>query len=427
MKISSIHAREILDSRGIPTIETRIDLSNGTTAKAAVPSGSSTGTAEVCELRDADPTRYKGQGVLKAIENINTIISNELVGKNFEDIDQVDDLLITLDGTENKSKLGGNAILSVSMAFCRAAAADEKMPLYRYLKEVTGTKDIQTPQLNILIMEGGKHGDWATDFQEYMVIPRNELFPTVAESLQAGAEIFRAVHDILDEKHYSTGVGFEGAFAPKEISSNTEAFEIMLAGIEKAGYSPQEEVLLGIDAAASEFYSGGTYNLRRENRRLTTEEWIALQSDWFKQYPIWSIEDTLHEEDWDGWVKLTAMLGNDFQIVGDDLLATNTQRIQKAITLNAVNSVLIKINQIGTISETLDAIKLADSAGYTTVISHRAGETNDDFIADLVMGTSSWQTKFGGPDRGERLAKYNRLLEIETEGQTPVPSAIMAA
>jgi enolase len=415
MKISSLHAREILDSRGIPTIETQIEFSDGISSRASVPSGSSTGSTEAFELRDADPTRYNGQGMLKAVANVNNVIAKELVGKNFDDIDHFDDALIKLDGTENKSRLGGNAILSVSMAFCRAAAEDEKMPLYSYLQELTGTKDLNSPQLNILIMEGGKHGNWATDFQEYMIIPRNELFPTVAESLQAGAEIFHAAYDILNEKHYSTGVGFEGAFAPKELTSNTEAFEIMLASIEKAGYTPDEEILLGIDAAASEFYSGGTYNLRRENRRMSTDEWIALQAEWFKQYPIWSIEDTLHEEDWDGWVKLTALLGNDFQIVGDDLLTTNTKRIQQAISLKAANCVLIKMNQIGTVSETLDAIKLADSAGYTTVISHRGGETNDDFIADLVMGTTSWQTKFGGPDRGERLAKYNRLLEIEEE------------
>ena len=415
MKISSLRSREILDSRGIPTVETTLELSDHVFAKASVPSGSSTGTNEAIELRDGDPTRYNGQGVLKAVGNVNTIISKEIVGKNFDSIDQLDDTLIKLDGTVDKSKLGANAILSVSMAFCRAAAESENVPLYRYFQELTGMKDIETPQLNILVMEGGKHGNWATDFQEYMIIPRNELFPTVTESLQAGAEIFHAIHDILDEKHYSTGVGLEGAFAPREISSNTEAFEIMLAGIEKAGYTPQEEILLGIDAAASEFYSGGRYNLRRENKQMTTEEWIALQSEWFKEYPIWSIEDTLFEEDWDGWAKLTSMLGNELQIVGDDLLTTNTKRIQHAINLKVANCVLIKINQIGTISETLDAIKLADSAGYTTMISHRSGETNDDLIADLVMGTSSWQTKFGGPDRGERLAKYNRLLEIEEE------------
>ncbi len=415
MKVISLRAREILDSRGIPTIETTLALSDGTEAKAAVPSGASTGTHEAFELRDNDPTRYSGNGVLKAVANVNEDIAEAVIGKVFNDIDHFDDTLIALDGTSNKARLGGNAILSASMAFCRAAASSEKMPLYKYFQELTGTKEIETPQLNILIMEGGKHGNWATDFQEYMVIPQNEMFPSVSESLQAGAEIFHAVHDILSEKNYSTGVGFEGAFAPKELGSNTEAFEIILAGIEKAGYTPQEEILIGVDAAASEFYSGDTYNLRRENRRLTTDEWISLQSEWFRQYPVWSIEDTLHEEDWDGWVKLTEKLGNDLQIVGDDLLTTNTERIQRAIALKAANCVLIKVNQIGTVSETLDAIKLADEAGYTTMVSHRGGETNDDFIADLVMGTSSWQTKFGGPDRGERLAKYNRLLEIEEE------------
>lgn len=415
MKISSLHSREILDSRGIPTLETVLELSDKTYAKASVPSGTSSGTSEAVELRDADPTRYNGNGVLKAVENVNTVIAKAIVGENFDTLDQLDDTLIRLDGTENKSKLGANAILSVSMAFCRASAEAQNIPLYKYFQELTGTKDLEAPQLNLLLMEGGTHGDWSTDFQEYMIIPRNEMFPTVTESLQAGAEVFHAIHDILTEKHYSTGVGYEGAYTPREITSNTEAFEIMLAGIEKAGYTPQEEILLGIDAAASEFYSGGTYNLRRENKRMTTEEWIALQAEWFKRYPIWSIEDTLYEEDWDGWVKLTSLLGNDFQIIGDDLFTTNTKRIQNGITLKAANCVLIKINQIGTVSETLDAIELADSAGYTTMISHRSGETNDDFIADLVMGTSCWQTKFGGPDRGERLAKYNRLLEIEHE------------
>jgi len=413
MKITKLHAREILDSRGFPTIETELTLADGTTGKSAVPSGASTGSTEAHELRDNDPTRYRGKGVLEAVENVNTHIANAVVDRTFATIDHLDDALIDLDGTDNKENLGGNTLLSVSMAFCRALANSQGVELYEFFQDLTGTKNTEAPQLSILIMEGGKHGAWATDFQEYMIIPRLESFPTVAESIQAGSEIFWATHDILEEKNYSTTVGFEGAFAPKELKSNTEAFEIILAGIEKAGYTPHDEIFLGIDAAASEFYENGTYNLKREGKKLSTDEWISLQIEWFNEYPIWSVEDTIDEEDWEGWKKLTSMAGDNLQIVGDDLLTTNTERIQKAIDEHAVNSVLIKINQIGTVSETLDAILLADSADFTTIISHRAGETNDDFIADLVMGTSSWQTKFGGPDRGERLAKYNRLLEIE--------------
>lgn len=264
-------------------------------------------------------------------------------------------------------------------------------------------------------MEGGKHGGWATDFQEYMVTLNREKFPTISEAVRVGAEIFKATHDILEEKGYGTAVGFEGAYAPMEIKSNTEAFEIMLAGIEKAGYKPEEEVTLTIDAAASEFYDDGKYNLKREGVSLTSDEWIDMQIEWFAKYPMFSLEDTLDEEDWAGWSKLVERVGDKYQIVGDDILTTNTERIQRAIDEKAANAVLIKINQIGTITETLEAIKLSDSAGFNTMISHRGGETNDDLVADLVMGTSSWQTKFGGPDRGERVAKYNRLMKIEQE------------
>ena len=415
MKITKLRAREILDSRSYPTVEAEIELADGVTAIAAVPSGSSTGASEAFELRDEDPTRFNGKGVLKAVENVDTTIASKVVGTNFKSQKDLDKALIDLDGTDNKSKLGANAILAVSMAFCKAFAESEEMPLYRHFQVMTQSDDPETPQMQILIMEGGTHGNWSTDIQEYMIIPRRELFPTVAEGLQAGSEIFWATHDVLLQKGYAANVGFEGAFCPSEIASNSEAFEVILAGIEKAGYTPHEEIMLGIDAAASEFYSGGIYNLRRESKQLTTDQWIDLQIQWYDKYPIWSIEDTLYEEDWEGWKKLTAMVGNNLQIVGDDLLTTNTERIQQAIDNQAANSVLIKINQIGTITETLDAIKMSDEAGYTTVISHRGGETNDDLIADLVMGTSSWQTKFGGPDRGERLAKYNRMLRIEEE------------
>jgi enolase len=271
------------------------------------------------------------------------------------------------------------------------------------------------PQSMILILEGGKHGNWATDFQEYMVVPKKEKFPTYKEALRAGAEIFKATHDLLVKKGYSATVGFEGAFAPQEIGSNTEAFEIMLEGVELAGYKPEEEVVFAIDAAASEFYNHETrkYNLRREEVELTTEEWLELQTKWFDKFPIWSVEDTLHEDDWDGWQELIKRVGDKMQIVGDDLLTTNVERIREAIQKDAANSVLIKINQIGTLTETIEAIKLTKDVNWTAVISHRGGETNDDTIADLVVGTAAGQTKFGGPDRGERLAKYNRLTEIE--------------
>ncbi len=415
MQILSIKAREMLDSRGVPTVETQIILNDGSLGVGAVPSGASTGTTEAHELRDGDPDRYFGKGVLKAVANVNEKISAALQEKSFENQEEFDQFLIDLDGTENKSNLGGNAILSCSMAFSRAAAFSQDIPLYTYFQQISESNEFEVPQINMLIMEGGKHGNWATDFQEYMVVLKREKFPTISESIEAGAEIFKATHYVLHEKGYGTAVGFEGAFAPMEIKSNTEAFEIMLAGIEKAGYKPEEEVTLAIDAAASEFYEDGKYNLKREGKSLTSQEWIDMQIEWFGKYPMFSLEDTLHEEDWDGWSELVERVGDKYQIVGDDLLTTNTKRIQKAINEKAANAVLIKINQIGTITETLEAIKLSDSAGFNTMISHRGGETNDDLIADLVMGTTSWQTKFGGPDRGERVAKYNRLLQIEQE------------
>lgn len=422
MKIASVHAREILDSRGIPTVETKLTLDSNHSGKGAVPSGASTGTMEAFELRDGDPTRYQGKGVQKAVRNVNEIIAREIAGKDFPDQRALDTFLKELDGTTNKSKHGGNAILSVSLAFLRATATAANQPPYRFLQSITHSDESLPPQLEILIMEGGKHGSWATDIQEYMIVPRRELFPTVAESVQAGSEIFWATYQVLLDKGYSTGVGFEGAFCPREIRSNEEAFEVLLAGIEKAGYTPQEEIVLAIDAAASEFHSNNLYNLKREGKQLSSDDWLELQLQWCRKYPIWSLEDTLDEEDWESWKKLTAETGGYLQIVGDDLLTTNTQRIQRAIDTKAANAVIIKINQIGTVTETLDAISLAESNGMSTIISHRAGETNDDFIADLVMGTVSWQTKFGGPDRGERLAKYNRLMEIEQE-MRPIPAS----
>ena len=421
MKITEIQAMEILDSRGIPTISTTIKLDDGTIAKGEVPSGASTGKTEVLELRDNDPKRYFGKGVLKAVNIVNTEIAKAVIGKEFSDQYEFDKFLKDLDGTEYKTRLGGNSILSVSMAFCRATAQSMQIPLYQYFAQLYWKENwsdkLDLPMPLILIMEGGKHGNWATDIQEYKLVPLKNAFPNYAESLRAGAEIFKTLHDILVGKGYSATVGFEGAFAPNQIQSNKEAFDLIMQAIEKAGYKPYEQIKLAIDLAASEFYDEKSklYNLRRENKQLTADEFIDFQLELYSHYPMYSIEDPLYEEAWSDWQKFMKKVGDKYQVIGDDLLTTNIKRIQKAIDLKAVNAVLIKLNQIGTVAETLDAIKLSESAGYKSVVSHRGGETNDDMIADLVVGTYADQSKFGGPDRGERLAKYNRLLKIEKE------------
>ncbi len=420
MKITQLKAREILDSRGVPTVEVSLELDNRFLAKGAVPSGASTGATEVVELRDGDPNRYFGKGVLNAVKNVNNIIAPELLGTDIIDQKKLDEFLIDLDGTPYKSKLGANAILPVSMAFARATAMYEHIELFEYFGQLYwglnyDKSKVELPQPMILIMEGGKHGNWATDIQEYMIVPLKESFPKFEDALRAGAEIFNSTHDILVNKGYSGTVGLEGAFAPHDLQSNQEAFQIMMQGIEVAGYKPGKEIVFATDVAASEFFDFTTqkYNLRREDSELEARSWIELQSEWLEQFPIWSMEDPLHQEDWDNWVYYTEKFGDDIQVVGDDLLTTNVDRIERAIDKKAVNAVLIKLNQIGTVSETLDAIRVSTEAGYETVISHRSGETNDDIIADLVVGTASKQCKFGGPDRGERLAKYNRLTEIE--------------
>ncbi len=414
MKISNVFAREILDSKGQPTVEAEVTLEDGIKALGGVPSGASTGKAEAVELRDGDQTRYFGKGVLQAVENIKGPIKQALVGQDAYDQRTIDKIMIDLDGTENKGRLGGNALVGVSMAVCRAAARSQKIPLYEYFGRLSGNTSFQTPQPLILLIEGGKHGNWTSDCQEYFVIPKKDKFETFRERLRAGVEIFYALLKILEEKNYAIGVGFEGAFMPKELKSNEEAFMLLAQATEKAGYKLGEQVVLGIDGAASEFYQDGKYILKSEGGTvLSKEEWSEKIVGWTKKYPIWSLEDMFDQEDWDSWAALTKQVGDKLQVVGDDLLTTNVKRIQKGIDLRAVNSVLIKLNQIGTISETLDAIKLADKAGYTTIISHRGGETNDDMIADLCVGSGSWQSKFGGVVRGERVAKYNRLLRIE--------------
>ena len=417
MNIQNIHAREILDSKGHPTVEVDLTLENGMTATASVPSGASTGSTEAVELRDGDKDRYFGKGVLHAVENVNTELKKIVVGQDVTNQRNIDNLMIAADGTENKGRLGGNAIVAVSMAAARAAAMSQNIPLYKYLGSLIGNTTFVMPRPQLLILEGGKHGNWSTDIQEYLIMPNADKFPTFKERLRVGAEIFHTLEQVLADKGYSTGVGFEGAFCPKEMKSNEEGFQLMIEATEKAGYTMVDEIVLGIDGAASEYFDNGTYTLKSEGgTKLTSREWSERLIGWTKKYPLWSLEDIYDEEDWTEWTYLTSQIGTDHQIIGDDLLTTNVKRIQKAIDLKSVNSVLIKVNQIGTVSETLDAITLAHKAGYTTVVSHRGGETNDDFIADLVVGTSK-QSKFGGPDRGERLAKYNRLLRIEEELQ----------
>lgn len=419
MQIRSIRAFEILDSRGIPTISTKIMLSDGSQGISEVPSGASTGTSEVLEIRDRDKNRYRGKGVLKAVDIVNNEIAPNLINQEFNTQEEFDKYLIQLDGTELKSNLGGNSILSLSIAFCKASAKSKGLELYEYFADIytkgNYTKSFfKMPKNMILIMEGGLHGNWATDFQEFMIVPDMYRIPKIQDRIRAGAEIFHATHDILEEKGYASTVGFEGAFAPKELKSNTEAIEIILEGIQRAGYQPYIDFTIALDVAASELYNSDIdkYELKTEELILSREEWLDTQIEWFNKYPIFSIEDTFDQEDWEGWRLLNERVGNKYQIVGDDLLTTNVKRINKGIELKAMNAVLIKLNQIGSITETLEAIRLTKEHGMQAVVSHRGGETNDNIIADLVVGTDADQTKFGGPDRGERLAKYNRLLEI---------------
>lgn len=420
MKIKNIQAREILDSRGVPTISTEIELWSGETGVAEIPSGASTGKTEVLELRDGDNERHDGKGVLKAVGIINTTIKKLVVDKEFSSQKDFDKLLTDEDSTELKTKFGGNTILSCSMAFTRAVCNEFGLNLYEYLgmiywdKEYS-EKNFKMPTPLILMMEGAKHGSWATDIQEYMIAPNMDRFESFSEAFRASTEIFHNIHEILDNKNYSVGLGLEGGFAPKEIRSNQEAFEIITEGIKKSGFNPRQDFNIALDIASSEFYDEqkDMYILKSEKKELSKEEWISLQSKWYEEYSVSSIEDPLNQDDWSGWSGFTKRFGEKYQIVGDDLLTTNVMRIQKGIEEKAMNSVLIKLNQIGTVSETLDAIRLTVNNNMSAVISHRSGETNDDFIADLVVATPANQCKFGGPSRGERLAKYNRLLKIE--------------
>jgi len=406
-KIRKIKAREVLDSRGNPTIEVGLKTED-CCAKAIVPSGASTGIHEALELRDNDKKRYHGKGVLKAVNNVNKIISKKLIGLDCRKQREIDNILIELDGTENKSKLGANAILAVSMAVCKAGAISSNRQLYDYVQKLSGSKKLMLPIPMLVVLEGGKHADNSTDFQEFLILPKGAK--NFRESLRYGMEVYHSLEEVLKSKGYSTNVGNEGAFAPN-LNRNEEAVELIAEAIEKAGYSFRE-VSIALDSASSEFYENGKYNLKKEKRKLTSDEMIDLYDNWIKRYPIISIEDGLAQDDWSGWQRLNKRLGNKVQIVGDDLLVTNLKRINKAIELNAANSALIKLNQVGTVTETIDAIELSKKNGFSTILSQRAAETEDTFAADFAVGTSVKEFKFG-PTRSERTAKYNRLLRIE--------------
>lgn len=408
--IEQIWAREILDSRGNPTIEAEVILEDGTQGRAAVPSGASTGENEAMELRDGDEYRYLGKGVEKAVANVNEKITYELEGLDALDQTLIDQKMIELDGTENKSNLGANAILAVSMATARAAAAHLELPLYRYIGGVNA-KTLPVPMMNII--NGGAHADNNVDFQEFMIMPVGA--ENFKEALRTGAEIFHHLKSVLKSRGYATSVGDEGGFAPN-LKSNEEAIETILEAIDKAGYKAGENVMLALDPAASEFYKDGKYTFKKSDKReLSSDEMAAYWADWCSKYPIISIEDGMGENDWDGWKNLNERVGDKIQLVGDDLFVTNVKFLQKGIDLKAANSILIKVNQIGTLTETLDAIELARTNNMTCIISHRSGETEDSFIADLAVATNAGQIKTGSLSRSDRIAKYNQLLRIEED------------
>lgn len=407
--INSIIAREILDSRGNPTVWVKATLESGVSGTAAVPSGASTGAKEAVELRDGDQKRYGGKGVLRACENVNGVIAKALKGVEVSDQKNIDEILLKLDGTDNKSNLGANALLGVSLACAHAAANEKGLPLYRYLAE-RESYTLPVPMMNIL--NGGAHADNSVDVQEFMILPVG--VPTFAEAIRCGAEIFHELRTVLTEKGLATGVGDEGGFAPN-LGSNEEALEVIMTAIKRAGYEAGKDVFLGLDIAASEFYKDGQYVLASENKSFTSAEFAAFLEDWVNRYPIITIEDGMDEEDWDGWAILTEKIGDRVQIVGDDLFVTNTKILQEGIKRGIANSILIKPNQIGTLTETIDAINMADEAGYTSVVSHRSGETEDTTIADIAVATVATQIKTGSLCRSDRVAKYNRLICIEAE------------
>jgi enolase len=407
--IEEVDALEVLDSRGNPTVSVTVQLSSGAFGTALVPSGASTGAHEAVELRDGDPARFGGKGVLRAVSNVASIIGPEVIGMDALDQRGLDDALIALDGTPNKSNLGANAVLGVSLASARAAAEASGLPLYRYLGGV-GASVLPVPLLNVL--NGGAHAQTSVDFQEFMLAPLG--LPTFADALRAGSECFQALRAVLRARGHDTGQGDEGGFAPS-LRHNEEAVEVLLEAISSAGYRPGVDVALALDPAVSELYEDGRYELRGEGRVLSSAELVELWASWVSQYPIVSIEDGMGEDDWDGWSALTTRVGGSVQLVGDDVFVTNVGRLREGFARGAANAVLIKVNQIGTLSETLDAIALAASHGYASVISHRSGDTEDTTIADLAVAVNAGQIKAGAPSRSERVAKYNRLLRIEAE------------
>lgn len=405
-KIKEIYAREILDSRGNPTVEVDVTLESGVMARASVPSGASTGSKEALELRDQDQSRFNGKGVLKAVENVNIKIKPLLIGRDVHNQREIDEAMIALDGTENKSNLGANAILGVSLACIKAAALYDKKPLYAYMGE---GKNLPYPMMNIL--NGGAHADNNVDFQEFMIVPQAD---TVKERIRIGAEVFHTLKKVLNEKGYSTGVGDEGGFAPN-LNSNKEALDLICDAIQKANYVPGKDVCLAMDVAASEFYQDGKYVLAGENRVLNSTEMVDLLEELVKKYPIISIEDGLHETDYEGWKLLTERLGKNIQIVGDDLFVTNPKIFQEGINRGLGNAILLKANQIGTVTELLETIALAKENGYKTILSHRSGETDDSFISDFVVGLDLGQIKTGSMSRMDRICKYNQLIRIEED------------
>ncbi len=423
--IQNVYAREVLDSRGNPTVEVEVTLDNGMKERAIVPSGASTGENEALELRDGDKKRYQGKGVLKAVHNVNEIIAPKLVGMDVTKQAAIDQVLLDLDGTPFKSNLGANAMLGVSLACARLAAKAHNLPLYQYLGG-PNAKVLPTPMMNVI--NGGAHADSTVDFQEFFIIPAG--FKTFKEALRAGVETFHCLKSVLKEKGYETGVGDEGGFAPSCKHGNTEPLELIMEAIQKAGYVPGKEIFLGMDVAASEFYNKETkkYDLKKSKEgSKTSEEMIAWFEKMVEEYPIITIEDGLGEEDWEGWELLTAKLGEKIQLVGDDLFVTNRDFLRKGITHHVANSILIKVNQIGTLTETLDTIRMAQTNGYTTMVSHRSGETEDTTIADLSVAVNAGQIKTGSASRTDRMAKYNQLLRIEDElGETAVFEGLKA-
>lgn len=410
MEIIKLNALEVLDSRGNPTVEVNLQLEDGTVARAMVPSGASTGEREACELRDGDKKRYGGKGVLKAVENANTIIAPEIIGRDFSNQRELDYYMINLDGTPNKSKLGANAILAVSMAYARACAESAGISLYNYLG---GSNAYLLPVPCMNIINGGKHADNNVDFQEFMIAPHGAK--SFSESIRMGVEVFHTLKGILKSKHYSTGVGDEGGFAP-DLKSNNEAVEVILEAIVKAGFKPDDEVSICLDPAASELWEDGKYKMFKSTGKfLSSDELIKLWESWVNQYPIVLIEDGLAENDWQGWAKLTKTLGHRIELVGDDIFCTNKSILSEGIKQNIANSILIKLNQIGTVTETLETIELAHRNNYNTFVSHRSGETSDSFIADLTVAVGSGHLKTGSGCRGERVEKFNQLLRIENE------------